>query len=102
MKEKILEELFPIGTEFAYLGRQLHVKKHFEVIYNGFSSTRRPVLICNYADNNGVIREASFNENEARIIHEKLERSQKEIERANSIAINRFSVQPQQGGFNDE
>jgi hypothetical protein len=62
MTDKTLEELFPIGTEFNYLGRTLRVRRH--EAFTGLG----PAVVCNYTCANGVIREIIIDDTDAREI----------------------------------
>jgi hypothetical protein len=53
---KELKEFRDIGDSFKYLGRTMVVTRHHT--FDGFDVW--PKLICDYADNHGVLRQAVF------------------------------------------
>ena len=59
-----LYELFKIGDTFKYLGRECVVCNYS--VWTGFSAL--PCLVCDYADNHGVIHQVKFRLDEAEII----------------------------------
>jgi hypothetical protein len=52
---------FHVGQEFEYLGRTLHVTSTYARGPFGWY----PALVCDYADNNGVIHNIKFSPVEA-------------------------------------
>ena len=60
-----LRELFKIGDTFKYLGRECRVCAHgYGVMDLGWI----PCLVCDYADNHGVIRQIKFRPDESEMI----------------------------------
>ena len=55
---------WPIGTKFKYLGVDMIVTGNFSVGHGITSSYLYQIIKADYLDNNGVIREISFCENE--------------------------------------
>ncbi len=73
MTDKTLKELFPLGTEFNYLGRTLRVIRHYVKSYASLTGIE-PALVCNYSDTNGVIREIIINDADAREIKNRVQK----------------------------
>jgi hypothetical protein len=62
---KKVRDLYPVGRQFAYLGRKMVVAQYkwdfvFFGIY-GQSPPPQPYLVAEYADDKGVLREWCFN-----------------------------------------
>jgi len=56
-----LKEKYPVGRSFDYLGRKMIVSRH-ELYFPGmeYFPTQYPKIICEYADDHGVLHEWSF------------------------------------------
>lgn len=60
-----VRQRYPIGRKFHYLGREMVVFRHKQffpgyISFDIYISATTPALICEYADDNGVLREWAF------------------------------------------
>lgn len=66
-----LEAFRKVGETFQYLGTTMMVTRHWEITrgFHGMPDIR-PCLVCDYADKNGVIHQASFGTGELRTLRQ--------------------------------
>lgn len=56
----VLKDWRGVGDEFDYLGRTMRVTAHHRISCFGWSICKIPCIQAEYADNDGVIRQAMF------------------------------------------
>ena len=67
-KIKELQEWFPIGSSFKFLGREMVACGHSSLAGGLYCIYSYPTLRVSYADETGVLHNASFNYDEAKAI----------------------------------
>lgn len=65
LKAAQMAERFPVGFEFFYLDRPMVVRRYTYYIesfesYYGYRRCSLPTIVCDYCDNDGVIRDMVF------------------------------------------
>ncbi len=99
MTDKTLKELFPIGTEFNYLGRTLRVRRHYIKSHEALTGLE-PSLVCNYTCANGVIREIIIDDADAREIKNRIQKLADRYKAAGQVVGSLLNVNVPRG-FND-